>query len=77
MVLEEAKILNKNIIITDTAAREAIDGYNNAMVIENDEKHIYEGLRDIILNKCSFENENNTLYDNGKKLNQIIELIEK
>ncbi len=27
MVLEEAKILNKPIIITDTAAREAIEKY--------------------------------------------------
>lgn len=37
MVLEEAKILNKFIIITDTAAREAVDGYNNKIILENTE----------------------------------------
>lgn len=29
MVIEEAKILNKPIIITDTAAREAVQNYEN------------------------------------------------
>ena len=38
MVLEEAKILNKNILITNTAAREAVEGYNKKSIIENTEE---------------------------------------
>ncbi|MCF0125237.1 MAG: glycosyltransferase, partial [Clostridia bacterium] len=48
MVLEEAKILNKPIIITNTAAREAIEGYKNSIILENDEKSIFDGLAKII-----------------------------
>lgn len=48
MVLEEAKILNKPIIITDTAAIEAVQNYDRKLIIENDEEKIYEGLRKII-----------------------------
>lgn len=77
MVLEEAKILNKNIIITDTAAREAIEGYNNAIVLKNDEKRVYEGLRDIFLSKYNLENKENFSYDNIENINRIVELIEK
>ena len=40
LVLEEAKILNKPIILTDTAARECAKGYNKAIVVEN----TFEGL---------------------------------
>lgn len=38
MVLDEAKILNKRILITDTAAREAIVNYKSAMLFENSEE---------------------------------------
>ena len=36
MVLEEAKILNKPIIITNTAAREAVENYKKAVIVENE-----------------------------------------
>lgn len=48
MVLEEAKILNKPIIITDTAARETTYGYEKAIVLENTENKIYEGLKEFL-----------------------------
>lgn len=48
MVLQEAKILDKVIIITDTAAKEAIEGYNKSFVLGNNEEAIYEGLKDIL-----------------------------
>ena len=48
MVLEEAKILGKKIIITDTAAREAVEKYKNSVILENEEEKIYEGLKEII-----------------------------
>lgn len=88
MVLEEAKILEKPIIITDTAAREAVEKYSNSIILENDEGKIYEGLKDIIANRVSCfnkeklenkQNENsdkieeNEQYDNSK----IIESVEK
>ena len=45
MVLDEAKILNKPIIITDTASRESIINYNKGTIVENSEKGIYKGLK--------------------------------
>lgn len=49
MVLEEAKILGKDILITNTAAREAIEGYEYATIIENNENDIYKILKEKIL----------------------------
>jgi glycosyltransferase involved in cell wall biosynthesis len=40
MVVEEAKILNKQILITNTAAREVVRDYKNAQIFENSEKGI-------------------------------------
>ena len=77
MVLEEAKILGKPIIITDTAAREAVEKYDDCVIIENDEEKIYTVLARIIQNKkknLSANNEENIAkYDNSK----IIEKLEK
>lgn len=49
MVLEEAKILGKDILITNTAAREAVEGYEYATIIENNENDIYKILKEKIL----------------------------
>ena len=43
MVIDEAKILNKNIIITDTAAKEAVNGYSKKVILQNTEDAIFEG----------------------------------
>lgn len=75
MVLEEAKILNKPIIITDTAAREAVDGYNNKCILENTEDGIFIGLAEILENKKIENTENSVSYDNKKNLDEIIKLI--
>ena len=74
MVLEEAKILNKPIIITNTAAREAVEGYESAKIVENSEEGIYKELKNIIQNKKTNENKIEK-YDNSSRLNEIIELI--
>ena len=68
MVIDEAKILNKKIIITKTAAKEGIANYEQSYVLDNNEKGIYEGLKkilssDIILNDQIEENQT----DNVKK----------
>lgn len=77
MVLEEAKILNKSIIITNTAAREAVAGYKKSTILGNTEKEIYEGLEKIIkeYHKDLKEEDKKMEYDNSKNLNQIIELV--
>jgi hypothetical protein len=45
MVLDEAKILNKPILITDTAAIESIENYDKSLVVKNTEKGIYDGIK--------------------------------
>ena len=79
MVLEEAKILEKPIIITDTAAREAVDKYENAKIFENTEDSIYRGLENIILynNKRKLRNDNKLEYDNRNIIRKIEKLMEE
>lgn len=76
MVLEEAKILGKPIIITDTAAREAVYKYENSIILENDEEKIFEGLKDIIQNNKKVKKlEENEQYDNSSILEKIEKLL--
>ena len=75
MVLEEAKILNKFIIITDTAAREAVEGYNNKCILENTEDGIFNGLSKVLENKNIEKIDESNFYDNRKNLDEIIKLI--
>jgi len=80
MVLEEAKILNKDILITNTAARETIANYKKGQVLENSEEDIYIGLKNIIKNGKIEEVQNvnkEKEYNNTHIINQIIDLIEK
>ena len=80
MVLEEAKILEKKIIITDTAAREAVEGYNNKFILENTEEGIYNGILKVLKdNEKDGKNRNNEeikeQYDNSNIVKEIRELI--
>lgn len=74
MVIDEAKILNKNIIVTKTAAIEAVKGYSKKLILENDEDAIYEGLKQILKNNIIFE-ENESKFDNKYLLEKIEQLI--
>ena len=78
MVLEEAKILGKNIIITNTAAREAVEDYKNSIILENSKEGIYNGLKEILKEKKQDDIEKRKLkeYDNSKIIGQVVELIE-
>ena len=76
MVLEEAKILNKYILITDTAATEAVENYKQSQIFENSEKGIYEGLKQI-LNSSNNENSQCLKYDNYKIIEKIKEVLER
>lgn len=76
MVLEEAKILGKPIIITNTAAREAVENYGNAKIVENTEQGIYDGIKEIIKN-YNLKEENDSLKKKLEYNNEfIIEQIE-
>ena len=76
MVLEEAKILGKSIIITDTAAREAVEKYNKSIILENNEEKIYEGLKQVIQNHNKNKiQESDEQYDNTKIIEKIEQLL--
>lgn len=77
MLAEQAKILNKYVIITNTAAREAVENYKNSVILENNEEAIYEGLKDIIENRQKYESKVDTKeeYSNIKIIEQIKEII--
>lgn len=78
MVLEEAKILNKKILITDTAAREAIENYKKANVFENSNDGIYNGLKRILNDRKNNKRKEEVqlTYSNEKILNKVIKLLE-
>lgn len=70
MVIDEAKILNKKIIITDTAAKEAVKGYSKKLILQNTEDAIYEGLKQVILKNVVFD-DGETFFDNEFLLEEI------
>lgn len=72
MVVEEAKILNQNILITDTAAREVVKGYIKSEIFGNSEESIYQGLKDTLTNK----KDNTSTYFEYSNL-EIIEQVRK
>lgn len=74
MVVQEAEMLNKYILITDMAAREAIGDYENSVIVPNSEKGIYEGLKDIIINKPKVSSSYS--FDNKYILEDIVREIE-
>lgn len=82
MVLEEAKILNQSILITDTAARETIENYEKAQIFENTQEGIYQGLEEIlkkqIIKKEQDEEKCEKIqYDNQNIIQQIAKIIEE
>ena len=76
MVLLEAQILQKYIIITDTAARETLRNYENCKIVENNKEGIYNGLYDIITN-IEKTNINSSKYNNEDIIEKIRKVIEE
>ena len=74
MVIDEAKILNKKIIITDTAAKEAVKGYSKKIILQNTEDAIYEGLKQVILKNVVFD-DSESVFDNEFLLEEIKKMI--
>lgn len=75
MVLVEAQILGKRILLTDTAAREAVSSYPNAFIMENSEEGIYQGILKILEKKTL--REGSKKYQNENIIYDIIEMIRK
>lgn len=74
MVLLEARALNKYIIITDTASKEALENYSNKKIAENSEEGIYLALKEVLTSK----NNNiaiNNFNENEEIINKIINLL--
>ena len=75
MVIDEAKILNKNIIITKTAAIEAVKGYARKLILDNTEDAIYEGLKQVLQGNVIFD-DSETEFNNDNLINKIKALFE-
>ena len=73
MVIEEAKILNKSIIITDTAAREALANYKNSKILDNTEEGIYDGLKKSIENNP--QESETEVYDNENIIEELKNIL--
>lgn len=76
MVLLEAKILCKKIIITDTSAKEVLQDYKAGEILENSEQGIYNGLKRILEKEIIETNKKEKEYNNENIIKQIIELLE-
>lgn len=79
IVIEEAKIFNKPILITKTAAIEAVENYEKSLIIENNENDIYDKLKKVLLKqievKRKISKKNFKVYDNDFILEKIQKLI--
>ena len=77
MVLEEAKILNKPILVTDTAAKEAVMNYDKKIIIENNENAIFYELKNVLKGKNTFLDKENANYNYANKylLGQIKNIL--
>lgn len=77
MVLEEAKILGKPILITDMAAREVVQTYSNSKIVGNNEEGIEKGIREILQQRQKRKTEETKPYDNSKIIEKIRKIIEE
>lgn len=76
MTVIESKVLNKPILITDTAARECVEQYPKSCIVDNTEEGIYEGIKKCIESLGNCEDSLNTEYsENDDILKKIEELV--
>ena len=79
MVIEEAKILRKYILATNTATREALINYSKYnRIVDNNEEGIEKAIKFAIENQEKIRKiENDYIYDNDKIINKIIKVIDE
>ncbi len=75
MVLVEAQILGKPILITDTAAREAVEGYEDTLIMKNSEEGIYKGIKKVLTG--NMKKGKKKKYQNDSIICDIINVLEK
>ena len=68
-------LITITIIITNTAAKEAVNGYSKKIILENTENAIFEGLKQVLQKNVIFE-ENKIEYDNEFLIQKIEKLFE-
>ena len=78
MVIEEAKVLNKYILATNTATREALVNYSkNSQVVENNEEGIEKAIKFAVKNKKKILKSNEEfVYENDKLIEKIIKIVD-
>lgn len=76
VTLMEAMALNQYIIATAIASSEVLEDYPNRLIVENTEEGIYEGLKELIMEKKIRTKKKYTMNQNGKILEEICGLIE-
>ena len=78
MVIEEAKILNKYILATNTATREALINYTKkSQIVENTEEGIEKAIKFAVKHKKQISQlVDNFVYDNEKIIDKITKIIE-
>jgi len=79
MVVEEAKILNKFILATNTATREALIDYaSKSYIVSNNEEGVEEALKFAIKNYKQKNKQNNQyVYENNRIIDKIEKMIEE
>ena len=79
MVVEEAKILHKYIMVTNTSSREVLLDYGDySSVVENSEEGIEKALREFISNKDRILSKKvEYIYTNEKIIDKIVKVIEE
>jgi glycosyltransferase involved in cell wall biosynthesis len=75
MVLIDAMILQKKIIITDTGAKEALEGYENKVIAENSLDGIYNAMKKIINKDYQFNNKTKSEYNPNQILEEIKQIL--
>ena len=75
MVLVEAMMLNKDIMITNTGATEAVNGYGHSLVVENNEDAIYEGMKALITKKHHFSDKIELSYNPDQIIEEIKSIL--
>ena len=79
MVVEEAKILKKYIMVTNTSSREVLLDYGEySDIVENSEDGIEKAIKEFINNKDKILNKKvEYIYTNDKIIDKIIKVIEE
>ena len=75
ITLLEAKILKKPILITDTASREAVLGYNKVCITENTDEGVYNGIIKTVKLLENLEKSEDINNDNKYIIEQIEKLV--